>query len=104
MSCEILLTHGTKMEYSPHVALTSGEDSASALEGSTPVRAGKKELRAAPFSFSAIFAQPSVTCFDEMSNHVGSFEHRSHELEVPQTRAATRTENDVRGSLKKLSS
>lgn len=67
MECEILLTYGTKMEYSPDVALTSGEDSASALEGSTPVRAYKKELRAAPFLFSAILLQPSITCSGQMS-------------------------------------
>ena len=51
------------MEYSPHVALTSGEDNAYALEGSSPVRADKKkELRAAPFLFPQVIVLPLARC------------------------------------------
>jgi len=64
LNCGILLTRPTGMEYRLLVALTSGEDSLW-LEGSTPVRAYKKELRAAPFLFSAMFAHPWITCFDQ---------------------------------------
>jgi hypothetical protein len=66
VGCEKLLTSPAGMEYSPHVALTSGEDNASALEGSTPVRAYKKELRAALFLFSATSTQSSITCSDQI--------------------------------------
>jgi hypothetical protein len=58
------------MDYSLHVALTSGEDSAYALEGSSPVRAYKKELPAAPFLFSATVVFSPVSCHDGFPSEI----------------------------------
>ncbi len=77
MGCEILLTDRINMEYIPHVALTFGEDSASALEGSTPVRAYKKELLAAPFLFWTRLTLPSTTGAAEMPDSIAQASHNS---------------------------